>query len=389
MLGGCGSARRLDKQPPRVPGPGLRDRADAGAGLADRVSRRHESEVAHSCSCLGDTARSRQDLGAQPDRGPAVVDHRAGSATGRSAPHASQAAVRRSRSSCSPVRASASIAPRASSIVACAAGHLSVTLASQSRCAGSTRSRRRTGCRAAAAASRAGDGRASGQHGRLAGADQNRAAPPSSSPEPESGCSLPASSAAPGARRRGRSVFTRSPDARGILLRAATTHSTPRFASSARQPSRSDRPHTRHAPAAATPRRNRGPPVRRPSRRPQFPGIRRQARRDDLRRVYDQADEVLAFDMAGSSNMQLWPPRGFEPPRQNAPHQQHGGRALSTRQADGRQSILSSLEPGNGRPTPRSRSGDSRVPIGPEHYLGRTPGFDEPLFITPATKNWA
>src|SRR5665213_91694 len=58
----------------------------------------------------------------------------------------------------------------------------------------------------------------------------------SSSPGTLTGCSFPASSSRASNSASRRSVFTRSPLARGILLGAATTHSTPRFASSRASP---------------------------------------------------------------------------------------------------------------------------------------------------------
>jgi putative transposase len=57
-----------------------------------------------------------------------------------------------------------------------------------------------------------------------------------SSPGTRTACSLPANNNLTRCSASRRSVFTRSPDARGILLGAATTHSIPRLASSRARP---------------------------------------------------------------------------------------------------------------------------------------------------------
>ena len=124
--------RRLDQQPPRVPGAGLGDRAEP-ALLPGRVLARDQPDVAHQLLGAGE-ALEVADLRAQPDRGQRVDAAQAAQPRRPAPPTARPGSIATiSRSELSRRCASASIAPRASSSVACAAGQSSSTVASHWR----------------------------------------------------------------------------------------------------------------------------------------------------------------------------------------------------------------------------------------------------------------
>src|ERR1035441_2542065 len=143
----------------------------------------------------------------------------------------------------------------------------------------------------------------------------------------------------PGCRAPRRSVFTRSPLARGILLGAATTHSTPRLASSRARP-------YPVGPASYATRTGRGRPAQNPAAPAASPSIENvcncpvsasKTTATIFVACTSKPTRVLAFAMAGSSNMRLWAvarrlPRGMN----FTPRTPWGSRPLLHRGPDGR-----------------------------------------------------
>src|SRR5450755_2642890 len=173
---------------------------------------------------------------------------------------------------------------------------------------------------------------------RVAGADQV-AQRPSSSPGTLTACSLPANNNRTRCSASRRSVFTRSPLARGILLGAATTHSTPRLASSRARS-------YPVGPASYATRTGRAKPAQNPAAPSASPLIENvcscpvSASRTAATifvACTSKPTRLLAFAMAGSSNMRLWAvarrlPRGMN----FTPRTPWGSRPLLHRGPDGR-----------------------------------------------------
>ena len=328
----------LDQQPAGVPGAGLGDRPEP-ALLPGRVLAWDQPDVAHQLLGAGEPLEVA-DLGAQPDRGQRVDAAQAPQPADLHAPTASRAASRRSRARARRGGARARRSRRcASSSVACAAGQSERRSSPATRggarvhaCPSSNRipwrsssfeSRCRQRIRSIRTASRA--------------RTRSRSAS-SSAPGTRTACSLPASSNRTRCSASRRSVLTRSPAARGILLGAATTHSTPRPRELARQPV-AGRPGLIRDPHR--PRQPRAEPGRLGDlaahrEHLQLARLGVEHRRDDLRRVHIQTDE-------GSSLRHGWfllcgcgPPRGCQPRGMNiTPRPSWGNRPLLHRRPDG------------------------------------------------------
>ncbi len=201
------------------------------------LSHGHQADVAHQLLGAGE-ALEVGDLCAQPDRRERVDPAQAAQPADLQRPRrAGQqrgdlalelVAAMHERVDRAAWRRAASPAPPASP-AATVREPVAVTLAS-------TPARRRSGCRGAAAACAAGAGSASDRTRTASRARTRSRSASSSGPGTRTACSLPASSSRTSSSASRRSVFTRSPDARGILLGAATTHSHAAARELAREP---------------------------------------------------------------------------------------------------------------------------------------------------------